>query len=45
MDQKLVDSIFTELYYYRGGNLNNFELFGHREGVDGFTIYTWKVKW
>ena len=45
MQPALMNSMFTELYYYRGKRLNNFELFDHQQGVNGFNIYTWKVKW
>jgi len=45
MDPALLGSTFTELYFYEGQNLNNFELFDFQQGTDGFRIYTWKVKW
>jgi len=45
MNPQLLNSMFTELYYYQGKNLENFELFDHQQGVDAFDIYTWKVKW
>jgi len=45
MNQELLDSMFTELYFYEGKNLNRFELFHHEVGMDGFNIYIWKVKW
>jgi len=45
MHPSLLNSMFTELFYYEGKNLNNFELFDHRAGVDAFDIYVWKVKW
>jgi dolichyl-phosphooligosaccharide-protein glycotransferase len=45
MQPPLLESMFTELFYYQGKYLNNFELFDHQRGIDGFKIYTWKVKW
>ena len=45
MDPALLGSIFTELYFYEGENLDNFKLFDAQRGTDGFKIYTWKVKW
>lgn len=45
MNPPLLNSMFTELFYYEGKNLNNFELFDHIQGFNGFDIYTWKVKW
>tara|TARA_Y100000034_G_C6843057_1_gene381589 strand:+ start:8 stop:1198 length:1191 start_codon:yes stop_codon:yes gene_type:complete len=41
----LLESMFTELFYYQGKNLNNFEQFDYQTGIDGFDIYVWKVKW
>ena len=45
MASELIGSLFTELYYYESKNLKNFELFDKQIGVDGFKIYTWKIKW
>ena len=45
MSEELIGSTFTELYFYKGKNLNNFELFDHQTGVDGFDIYVWNIKW
>ncbi|MBT4322121.1 hypothetical protein HOC06_00535 [Candidatus Woesearchaeota archaeon] len=45
MNPELLGSMFTELYFYEGKNLNRFELFHHETGMDGFNIYIWKVKW
>jgi dolichyl-phosphooligosaccharide-protein glycotransferase len=45
MQSPLLESMFTELYYYQGKYVENFELFDHQQGIDGFDIYTWKVKW
>ncbi|MCD4759556.1 dolichyl-diphosphooligosaccharide--protein glycosyltransferase subunit STT3 [archaeon] len=45
MHPDLLNSMFTELFYYEGKNLDNFELFDHQQGMNGFNIYTWKVKW
>ena len=45
MHPALLNSMFTELFYYNGKNLNNFELFDHQQGVGGFDIFTWKVIW
>jgi dolichyl-phosphooligosaccharide-protein glycotransferase len=45
MHPDLLNSMFTELYYYGGENLEHFELFNHQQGLNGFNIYTWKVKW
>jgi dolichyl-phosphooligosaccharide-protein glycotransferase len=45
MHPELLDSLFVDLYYYKGKNLNHFSLFDHRVGIDGFEIYTWEVKW
>lgn len=41
MQPELLESMFTELFFFGGENLNNFELFDHQVGI----IYTWKVKW
>jgi dolichyl-phosphooligosaccharide-protein glycotransferase len=40
----LLNSIFTELFFYNGRNLKHFELFDHQQGMGGFDIYTWKVQ-
>jgi dolichyl-phosphooligosaccharide-protein glycotransferase len=45
MHPALLNSIFTELFYYGGDNLEHFELFDHQSGLNNFDIYTWKVKW
>ena len=45
LQPELLESMFTELFYYQGKNLNNFEKFDHQRGIDGFEIYVWKVKW
>jgi dolichyl-phosphooligosaccharide-protein glycotransferase len=45
MSEELIESTFTELYFYKGENLDHFELFDHQIGVDGFDIYTWTIKW
>jgi dolichyl-phosphooligosaccharide-protein glycotransferase len=45
MHPKLLNSMFTELFYYNGNNLEHFELFDHQTGLNNFDIYTWKVKW
>jgi len=45
MQAPLLESTFTELFYYQGEYVENFELFDHQTGIDGFDIYTWKVKW
>lgn len=45
MSPELMGSMFTELYFYEGKNLDRFELFHHEVGLDGFNIYVWKVKW
>jgi len=45
MSPELMGSTFTDLFYYGGKRLNNFELFDHTNGADGFDIYTWKIKW
>ncbi len=41
----LLGSMFTELFFYQGKNLEHFELFDHQKGFNDFDIYTWKVKW
>jgi len=45
MHPKLLNSMFTELFYYNGKNLEHFNLFDHQVGLNNFDIYTWKVKW
>jgi dolichyl-diphosphooligosaccharide--protein glycosyltransferase len=45
MSPELLESIFTELFFYEGKNLEHFELFDHQTGFGQFDIYTWKVKW
>ncbi|MFW9877998.1 MAG: hypothetical protein ACFFG0_33360, partial [Candidatus Thorarchaeota archaeon] len=45
MDPKLLDSLFTELFYLEGKYVENFELFDYQRGIDGFEIYVWKTKW
>jgi len=46
MQPELLYSMFTELYYYEGVNLkDHFELFDHQQGINGFDIYVWKIKW
>jgi len=45
MSPALLESMFTELYYYDGKNLKHFELFDKTIGFNSFEIYTWKVKW
>ena len=45
MDPKLIDSMFTKLFYYGGKNLDHFELFDYQQGINGFEVYVWKIKW
>ncbi len=45
MSPELIGSMFTELFYYEGKNLNKFESFNTNIGIDGFRIETWKIKW
>lgn len=45
MSPELLESIFTELFFYEGKELNNFELFDHQTGINNFDIYTWKIIW
>ena len=45
MNNELLNSMFTELFYYEGQNLEHFELFDSQVGIDGFQIYTWRIKW
>ncbi|MBT7237582.1 hypothetical protein HN865_01865, partial [Candidatus Woesearchaeota archaeon] len=45
MHPELLESMFTELFFFNGKNLNNFELFDHQTGINNFNIYTWKIKW
>jgi dolichyl-phosphooligosaccharide-protein glycotransferase len=45
MHPELLNSMFTELFYYGGQNLENFELFDHQVGLNSFDIYTWQLKW
>ena len=41
----LLNSMFTELFFYEGKNLKHFELFDHQKAFNDFDIYTWKIKW
>jgi dolichyl-diphosphooligosaccharide--protein glycosyltransferase len=45
MNDELLNSMFTELFYYGGQNLEHFELFDVQSGINGFKIYIWKIKW
>ena len=45
MHPALLGSMFTELFFFNGENLDHFELFNHEKGVNNFNIYTWRVKW
>nr|MBA4405432.1 hypothetical protein [Nanoarchaeum sp.] len=45
MDPKLIDSMFTKLFYYDGEGLDHFELYTHERGLNQFDIYVWKVIW
>ncbi len=45
MQPELLNSMFVELYYYQAENLDHFELFEHNQGLNGFDIYVWKIKW
>jgi dolichyl-phosphooligosaccharide-protein glycotransferase len=45
MHPELLESMFTELFFFDGKSLNNFKLFDHQTGINNFDIYTWRVKW
>ncbi len=45
MHPALLNSVFTNLFFYGGEGMNHFELFDHEVGLNGFDIYVWKVKW
>ncbi len=45
-DEVLVDSVFTELYFWEGANTDRFELFHHEQSsMTGNNILIWDVKW
>ena len=41
MHPALLGSMFTELFFFNGENLDHFELFNHEKGVNNFNIYTY----
>jgi len=45
MHPDLLDSLFVDLYYYKGENLEHFISFDQRVGINRFEIYVWEVIW
>jgi dolichyl-phosphooligosaccharide-protein glycotransferase len=45
MQPELLESMFTELFFFESQYLNHFELFDHQVGINNFDIYVWKTKW
>jgi hypothetical protein len=45
MDELLLESMFTRLFFYQGHNLECFELFDHQSTVTQEQIYVWKLDW
>jgi len=45
MDTDLVESMFTRMFFFKGHNLECFELFDFKTTVTGDDIYVWKIDW
>jgi len=45
MDQKLVGSMFTRLFFFEGHGLEHFSLLSDKDQVTGGKIQVWKVGW
>ncbi|MBD3355003.1 hypothetical protein GF361_03385 [Candidatus Woesearchaeota archaeon] len=45
MDEALVESTFTKLFYLQGHSSKYFDLFSERKQISGGQIYVWKLDW
>ena len=45
MDSLLTKSMFTRMFFFKGHNLDCFDLFDYQQTVTGESIYVWKVDW
>jgi dolichyl-diphosphooligosaccharide--protein glycosyltransferase len=45
MDSLLTKSMFTRMFFFKGHNLECFDLFDYQSTVTGESIYVWKVDW
>ncbi len=45
MDSLLTKSMFTRMFFFKGHNLECFDLFDYQQTVTGESIYVWKVDW
>jgi dolichyl-phosphooligosaccharide-protein glycotransferase len=45
MDELLLESMFTKLFFYKGHMLECFDLFEYQSTVTGEDIFVWKIDW